>query len=92
MTDTLWAQLDPETTYSAPTSGGPTEAYEPSISADNGLNFYHPDHPLFGFGVVVGLTAACLYIATEKGAGAGISARLGRAKAGASVGLEGEKK
>lgn len=92
MSLTAWSVLDPETTYDSPSSGHEAPAFEPTISADNGVNFYHPDHPLFGFGVIVGITAACLYAATEKGAGAGINARLGRAKAGAQVGLEGDKK
>jgi hypothetical protein len=81
---TAWEAFDPST---------PALSIVPpsSMPGDNrpyssGVSFWHPSHELFGFGVVVALTAAALYVVNER-ASIGGHANVGPVGVHAEAGL-----
>ncbi|MHB8431023.1 MAG: hypothetical protein ACYDDZ_10940 [Acidimicrobiales bacterium] len=67
-----------------------------SLSAQgSGLPFFHPNHELFGFGALLGVTVVAMYYATESRSGAKDSARIdvgpAHAEGDLGLGIGGEK-
>lgn len=88
-----WDVFDPAYTPGSPeeTAGGEVTPIS-SSTGTSGMPFWHPNHELFGFGVLLALTAGAIYIATGGNAGARVKgeANLGGldAEAGAGIGKE----
>ncbi len=81
-----WEAFDPTFVPGGPDASdkGPSA---PSVTGE--LPFWHPGHELFGFGVLVAITAGAMYLATERGSGAKASgeADLGPARAEGDIGI-----
>jgi hypothetical protein len=78
---TAWAAFDPSTP--ALTIVEPSSQPGDKHNMVSGLPFWHPNHELFGFAVLLGLTAAALYVVNEKasiGAHAGVGPVKGEAE------------
>lgn len=94
MRSPLWDQLDPGASLrvvsDAPGSGSTAELTPSTVAPQTAL--WSPNHPMFGFGLFLGLTALALYYATERGAGAGVEAHLGKLHASADADMGGSEK
>jgi hypothetical protein len=89
----LWDRLDPAASFRAAPTGYDETSLDPSRQTRAaGTPLYSPRHPQFPFAVVLVATGGCAWYAFERGAGASVKGRLGRASAAADVDLEGAKK
>jgi hypothetical protein len=92
-TSDLWDRLDPAASFRVPTTGYDETSTDPSRQTRAAsAPLYSPQHPQFGFGVAVLVTGALAYYVFERGAGASVKGRVGKASAAADVALEGAKK
>lgn len=92
-TSSLWSQIDPASDFRGATSSGYDQgASDPSRqTAPGGAPPWSPSNEHFGFGVTVALTTALLFYVYERGAGAGVRARVGKLKGEAGLDLAGKK-
>lgn len=90
---TLWDRLDPAADWRVEPTGYSDTSADPSRATRSASPPpYSPNHPQFGFGIVLLVTGALAYYVFEHGAGAGVKGRVGKLSAAADVGLEGDKK
>lgn len=91
MSSTIWDAIDPTTELRTQSAGGydQGEALPDRQTVPAGTPLYSPNHPQFGAGVVLAVTAGLFYYAFEHGAGASASAHFGRANASADADLGG---
>lgn len=92
-TASLWAQIDPAAELAGVTGPGYDDgAADPSRqTVPVGTKPWSPSHQHFGFGATVAVTAGLLYYVFERGAGAGVRARVGNLAGGANLDLSGDK-
>lgn len=88
----LWAQIDPSASLRVVTDAPATTAETTPSTMASSSPFYSPSHPMFGFGVLTALTIGLVFYATEKGAGGGVKAHVGKLNADAAADLKGDKK
>jgi hypothetical protein len=90
----IWATIDPSSTFKPATTGGYTDtsatpAAATSAGFGTGAPAYSPKHKHFGFAVVLLLTGGLIYWTYEgKPSGARASANLGPVGAGGDVTLK----
>lgn len=98
MVSDLWDSIDPSAEWRVAPGGGYADSGEDPARQvmPQGRPFYHPAHPLFGFGVTLLVTGALVFYVFETGgAGASAKGRIGplEGEAGAGVGpTKGAKK
>jgi hypothetical protein len=85
MSGTAWSAFDPATPLLSIVE--PSTMPGDSTPSRSGLPFWHPGHELFGFGVLVALTAAALYVVNEGGSSIGGHVKVGPAHAEAGAGI-----
>jgi hypothetical protein len=82
---TAWEAFDPATpALSVVEPATMPGDHRPAYS---GAPFWHPRHELFGFGVLVALTAGALYIVNEGGSSVGGHVKVGPVSANAEAGI-----
>jgi hypothetical protein len=83
---TAWEAFDPATPALSVVEGSASMVGD-QRPVSSGVSFWHPSHELFGFGVLVGLTATALYLVNERGSHIGGHANLGPASVEAEAGI-----
>lgn len=86
MQSSLWATIDPDSEWRVtPPAYSTTDdtAAAATQSSSNGVPFWSPQHPHFGFGVIVLGTAALLYLGFEGKVSGRVGPLQGEVEAGA---------